>query len=832
MLMDTIVKDIKNLVIGSTIKMDSIAKQYETLESISYSDEYISAVQKTDRFDLYTSFDIDAVGDAFRNINGQIIISSDTQLHYANNPSAIPLAYRDKVLEVQRQYIIDNYIEINNYYRMLSGLPNIESEEKDFIRLTEEERLRAGIDTDAFIHQLSNDDIYLIEECGLLNELIVKYPNYKYLNYLGTNKVDVVTARITNNFGILKLNNKSVPDAFYNTFLQTYEQCREYFMTVIYIQNFNNNYKMYDNFIGLCIMFMTIQRVISNTFKFGIQREFYDWSFIQNIYKMYNVPFIDNLPIEYHMIILKNLNNLLRYKSTDKVLFDIAALLGYERIDIFKYYLVKKHRLDENEEPLFFYKQKTDEDGNLLFDVNNNPIYVEDYEKMYEVYFQKVDLKEPNLSLALQDETNKLKYNEVILEDPYWYEDANLTKMKYEEAYNYVETKYISLNLMYRMTEMLFELTYAFRMIIDKKNEIDNLYVSIPKIYMNAEFKLFDIIIFLVSLTCKLNGFKDGIITTPSKISHIYGFNFDAEVIDRIKSIILDNPKLIDQSLLNYFNKLTIEKPEDVNKLFENIRDYNNFIIDKMRQSQDIRQYNLYKQIFKISMISETQTSMFNITRYNEDGELIEDRVATTYLEYLEYESPILAQLVKTSNRDDIPAMIEHLTSVINDFMESLQYLFFINDNNNPVFTALTSLINFFKSYTVDLNSFNIIYLFDSKYYNMLKIIEDIELIDAHIAIDGTLNQLYGDDTYTIGASLDGYKDSYKFSDDYKTKLVFELNDGNISCDDKINYIDSTIQYKGSLDHQYSNDLLISDISMCGKDKATMHDNLTLSWSN
>lgn len=831
MLMDTIVKDIKTLANSSIIKIDAIAKQYETLETIANSDAYIAASQKTDRFDLYTTFDIDVIGDAFRDVNGDITISEELQFEYANKPYLIPIIYRDKVLDIQRQYIIRDYVEINNYYRMLSGLPNIETEERYFIKLTSDEQKRADIMNDSYIHEMSNDEIYKIEECGLLAELIEKYPKYKYLKYLGHNGVDIITARITNNFGILKLTYTDIPDYFYNKFLQTYEECRQYFMTIIYVQNFSNTYKLYDNFIGLCIMFMTIQRIVSNTFKFGIEREFYDWSFIQNLYKMYNVPFVNNLPIEYHITILKNLNNLLRYKSTDKVLYDIATLLGYERINIFKYYLVKKHVLDENEEPIFYYKQKIDEEGNPVFDDNGKPVLIEDLERMYEIYFQKVDIKEQNLALALQDDAYKLNYNEVVSEDPYWYEDEDLVKKKYNEAYNYIETKYISLNLMYKMSEMLFEITYGFRMLIDKKNELEDIRISIPKIYMDAEFKLFDIVIFMIALMCKLHGFKDGLITTPSKISHIYSFDFNETSINAIKSIILDNKRIIDPEIVQYFENLTITEASDVNNLFVKIRDYNNFIVDKMRKSTNIKEYHMYKDIFKISMVSETQTDMFKIVKYNDKGRMVGETVATTYLEYLEYASPILAQIVKTSSKDDIPVMMDHITSVINDLIESMQYLFIINDNNNPVFTALLSLIKFFKSYTVDLHGFNVIYLFDSKFYNMMKMIEDIHSVDAHIKIDRSFNQLYSDDTYGLHVSLGDYKDKYHFYNEYNSELSISLYDRDtVVSKDELDYMNKIMSISSSLDHPYSSETLINNTTVYKKDKYRMKDSVILKW--
>ena len=832
MIMNTIIKDIKNLVNNSIIKIDSIAKQYETLESITDSDRYISAVQKTDRFDLYSTFDIDAVGDAFRNENGEITISEELQFQYANNPYVIPIQYRDKVLNKQREYIINEYIEINNYYRMLNGRPNIESDESEFITLTEDQLNRSNIVNHGYIHNFSNDEIYKVEESGVLDEIIAQYPQYRYLRHLGKNKVDIVTARITNNFGILKINNESIPDYFYNKFLQIYEECRQYFMTVLYIQSYSNSYKLYDNFIGLCIMFMTIQRLVSNIFKFGIEREFYDWSFIQNLYKTYNVPFVDTLPIEYHIIIIKNLNNLLRYKSTDKVLFDIASLLGYERIKIFKYFLVKKHKLNQNEEPLFFYKQKIDIEGNPVFNSDGTPVLVEDLERMYDIYFQKVDLNTDNLPAALQDTENGIDYDETILDDPYWYEDANLTEMKYNEVYNYVETKYMSLNLMYKMTDMLFELTYAFRMMIDKKDELDNIMVSLPKIYLDTDFKLFDVVIFMIALMCKLNGFKDGLITTPSKISHLYGFNFNTDSINRIKSIILDNKKIVDQDLLEYFNNLTINEADDVNNLFIKIRDYNNLIIDKMRNSNNIDEYRLYKKIFNISMASETQTHMFKIKKYDNNGNVIGETIAKTYTEYLEYASPILAEIVKNTNTSEISSMMNHLISILNDIVESMEYLSIINDNNNPVFNALVSLIKFFKSYTVDIHGLNIIYLFDSKYYNMLKFVEDIHMIKVNMDIDGTLNQLYTDDMCKIGVQLGNYKDKYDLKDICRSYLSISVFDKNkeFFMKDMINDMDKYIEYKGTLDHQYSGEVLMNNSTVFQKDTYRMRDDILLYW--
>ena len=100
--MNTVLKNIKSLVNTATIKINKTAKQYETLESIENADQYISAVQKTDRFDLYLEFDLDVI------IQANITDDLELQMQYASNPSTIPKIYQDKVLELHRQSVIDN----------------------------------------------------------------------------------------------------------------------------------------------------------------------------------------------------------------------------------------------------------------------------------------------------------------------------------------------------------------------------------------------------------------------------------------------------------------------------------------------------------------------------------------------------------------------------------------------------------------------------------------------------------------------------------------------------------------------------------------------------
>ena len=454
-------------------------------------------------------------------------------------------------------------------------------------------------------------------------------------------------------------------------------------------------------------------------------------------------------------------------------------------------------------------KAITDEEGNVS--------YVEDVEKMYDLYFQGVNIKERNLALALQDDSNELDYDEVTMNDPYWWEDAALTEAKYNNVYNYIETKYISLTMMYKMTEMLFEITYAFRMIQDKTKELEDFRIDIPKIYDESSFKIFDVIIFMIALLCKNHGFKDGLITTPSMISHIYGFNFNEENIEKIKSIILNNPKVVDQDIIKYFNNLTVTNAEDANTLFIKIREYNNLIIEKMRKSTSIEEYHLYKDIFTISMVSETQTDVFTINSYDEEGNLT-TTVAKTYLEYLEHEQPILAEIVKTMDVDDIAMAIEHITSQINVALPSLQYMFIINGNNNPLYTAIISLITFFKSYTVDLAGFNIIYLFDSKYYQLIKLLDDMHHIDSYIYPIEDFGQHYSDEIHSFSAFIDDAMDKLRIREKARYSGKIDNYENLIlKMSDLYHHKITHLQINDSIRHYYF-DTLGNIITNMGKD--------------
>lgn len=758
-LLDTIFKDLKSIIASIEIKYDKTARENETVDSARDGDIYIAAMDEQDSFYTYTNFDIVAIQNAG-------ILDMSLAAQYAANKNLIPKDKRNAILIQQRKLITSNYVERNDYYRMLNGLPNYGS--ADFVYIDTDIAIEYGLDPESPVHMYTDDEIVLLNKFNIITNLRAKYTDkkYTYLGYLGYDKISIYRARTARNFTILRMT-KNISESFYGEFNDIYDQCREYFMSVIYNKSFGASYDLYDNFIALMVMVMTIQRVVSNSFKAGIEYDFYDLGSIQMVFNAYNVPFISNLSLEYQRILVRNLNKLLRYKSTDKVLYDICSLMGFERIQLYKYFLMKEHRLDGNDRPVFFYKEVDNGDGTTTV--------VEDHELMYNLYFQAVSLNERNVALALNNSANVLDYNQVVSEDPYWWDDDDdLRATLYDSEYNYVESKYLSMNIMYKLTEMLFEIMYFFRMLLDRKNSMSAITIKLPKLFDEKEIGLFDIAVLLCAMIAKKNNMVGNIICTPSGTLSLLGFNFHADFA-AIRKYITDNPTLIDNAVLQYINNMRVIDTASVNELYSNIRELNDFLVNAMATTQDIRVYQAYKKLHTALMITQHTENVFVM----KNGEL-----AKTFLEYLMDRDSTLGIFVTDTPVEALGDFIDHILSRLNNAINDLKYLNIINDSNSATLNATITLIRFFKSYTTDLTSLNILYLMDSRYYNMIKLISAIQDVQANISLYERQDEgIVADNDGVYRANI-GTKDVLEFLDRYSFKA-------NISKEDLYEIVDS-----------------------------------------
>lgn len=720
---DAIINEIKRIIKSTEIKYQREADKYETVESAKAADIYINAVYKADSMLSYPKLDRRAL------IRAGVV---DTELlnKYLDDRYQVPQDLVPRVIEEQRKIILSSYIEKNNYYRTRIGLPPLDKEgnEIDVIVLTDDECNAISVPLASKIHQLSKVEEIELEAAAILEKYKTMYPNYKYLNYLAHNKLDLVAIRKARNFEIIYHVMNNSMENFNMTFLSVYTECREYMMEVIYNRHTSFSFTYYEEFMALMIMMMTIQRMFTKLFEMGIERDFFDLDSIQGMFDTYRVPFLENMNFDSKRAIMKNFNKLLRHKSTDVVLYDILSLLGFNNMKVYELYLTKEHILKDDGTPLFLYKD-------VALDPNHPDqlTRVLDVENMFTFYFHAVDKKDPNVLLAMTQSINTRSYEEITLPDSDWIEDANLREYLLNEEFNFVKTKYIDMNIMYKLTKMIFEATTLFKMITDKKKEMEVISLYLPKILGETRVPIFDAIVLAMALIAKMKSMKGNIIWEPSKVMAVMGYNFEAD-FNKIRQDILSNPHIVDKSIVDFIPRMNIREPKDINTLFNNIKEFEKYIVDKMNYTKTIEEYRAYHNIYRTLMISQYNYKIFTKT----DG-----TVAKTFREYLVDVNIEYGNIIDNADETLLSSYLDHIIFNLTKIVNGARYLYILNEATSSIMATVIDLVRRFKSLTTKINNLNVTYVLDSKYYNMIVAKDQIRILSKIVEYDERLMGYY-----------------------------------------------------------------------------------------
>ena len=128
---------------------------------------------------------------------------------------------------------------------------------------------------------------------------------------------------------------------------------------------------------------------------------------------------------------------------------------------------------------------------------------------------------------------------------------------------------------------------------------------------------------------------------------------------------------------------------------------------------------------------------------------------AITFLEYLQNVNINMYNIIFSSSDEKISEYITHTVFRLNKVINELKYTdMFFNDSNTSTINALIKLIDFFKSYTTDITSLNIVYLMNSRYFNMIRLIHDIKSIDKILDTQDNFNLIYKDNNASFSIKL------------------------------------------------------------------------------
>lgn len=821
-------------------KDTSLAKVYEANADPYLTELFITANRGTLNFDVVRAFPrvvLQGAGvaeefiDIYASDKNKIpvnmrshVVNEYAKAFTTNNPNtgrvAYPLTYTTMEMVINEetgeegpaQIVHIDYIEIyheeNNYYRMLNGLPDIE--DTHFIYNTD-----PRWDTSIPIHEMNIVDRLEMESTGYLATIIAANPKKKYLKHLGIKMIDIYTARVSERFDILWMNG-SESSTLESDFIDVYNGCKRLVNGVYYSNAFRKGNKLYENFLAMSIVFMTIQTMQYHYLSVDVIRDFYDTESLKYVYDSYGVPFYNEIPLDYHRKIVKNINRLIGYKGSSKVFYDLFNIFDLAQMDIYSYYITKVHLMDHNGNPTFI--PLKDSEGNIIYDDKGRPKLSDEN---YSIAFAKSEIyQDPSLSVA--DEANRVDYTTMTEFDPYWVEDANLIAKLNDESFNFTESKYIGVQTVFDLLRIAYENAYVFKMIADNKSITDTLAFRWSELNLNVT--IFDLFIYLASLFCRTYGYEGQLSSNLPYTAAVLGYDF-AEDLRALQSYIANDPYLSNDSRLkDLILNMNITNINSISTVFDNIYEIQDLLILRYTEARSKEEFEVYRNLYNSLMTSKIIDEVFQ----KHDG-----TVATTFEDLLGDTSPELmtrlASLSSTELEDELRLVIDKIEELIT----AIRYLpFSAGLESSRMIESLFRILSFFKSAKAELTGYNIIYQITMRGMNFMKFLDDlvsthtwgIKIDDEVIMIDllryiRTQQKLRGD----ILLMLDNEKDM-----EIHTEQV--LKDYIRSLDDELIIVSTYLHHRFEDDVQFI-DTLVSETSkhvissiMGNKDKLNLVD--------
>lgn len=714
-LIDEIVYECQQILKGIIIKDEEQLLKNETQVSLQEADLYHDIQCGTDIFANYEyTFDVYMKVPNMDEKRAQM---------YAGGYLEIPEGMKEQLHKIAREKWLENYNEKNEYCRLLWGKPPLGEE---YIYLTQDEYEMIPVesyDISKPVHMTTDSEAKLLYTSGVIDHIKERCPNAKYLDHLGERSVHPYMVRRLPKFALLYMPPIDSPEVS-NKWKERYDINRVYALKTIYSEAYHYRSEYYDRFIILLIIIMTFDDMLVYSPEYIIDRELFDFRTIQYMFEASGVEFFPDIPIKYQKRLIKNLNRLIKFKSSAKCMVDIVSLFGYDNMQLFKYYLLKTPIVND--------------DGSYRKDTYTDPKTgkeVLDLEANYELQFLKV----PITGIAddyIDDKTNIKDYDETAANDIYWNGVYDKDYVKHEILQHEFDchiSKYISIDTVYSLTEMQFQTVYFFNMLLYSKVNTDLLQVEVPELSYSGSFKLVDLIIELYALGYMYQGIKDNIIYDPIQSLAVYGFNFNTdmkELQDYIETEGFTMEELGIDEFINP-NPIGIRSWEELDEVYNTNKDIYENLVKLINNANNYDEYKLYRKVYESLYVTRLNFKMFI-------DKSINNVAPKTYTDYIQVADATLYNVLidcekvpkDDERRIEIGRVINCIVDAIYTYIDQDDFKFIFNGiptvGLDYIRKYIFMIINFFKSYKVDVIHTNMIYKFDDRLNNKVMVIDKI----------------------------------------------------------------------------------------------------------
>lgn len=583
----------------------------------------------------------------------------------------------DRALSLKRIKVISSYVEYNEYYRKIMGLPPLKHTEKDFVKIN-----------DINIHELPIGDINALKYSGELDLIIVKYsnnPEYDYLKYLGKG-IDVWKAHESTLFEILFIENTE--DA--TEYRSYYNQERKVFLRT-YSSKYLNRFTEYNEAYELnYLKFMSLSNMEMMRYSPALNKDSFTVEEAIDKWKEFGLVFPKDMPALYRNTTTFLLNYLSLFKGTNYVMEFITKRL-FSGLELYKYYITKKPK------------------PGLQFPI---PPETPPWE-VYDVEFIQVPFEKYYTEVINEEELRVLTYNDVVERDPKWQDTEELKKAVFSEEFSFVESKYLGMNFFVDLERFSADFSTMVNLFLEYRDVLNEMTVYYPTTGTNEKF--INMFIYFLALFGYLLT-KEKVVDPNSMVKYrdeyVYGFYVPEDIepyrIQFIKFFfntpyrhILNNfPERVDNSD-EFFD--VVEKLDKQVSFVEKFDE----LVFYCKSHED---YKFLNNLIRLCTLLKTNPKRMGLDDFKIDG--------MTYEQYLKINSPslyssftyllslnieqnfsmefdtiiqVLIEALDRDNTDDL-SMVKKLQALLQDSSV------FINGVNK----YLMYILKLFKAYSTD----------------------------------------------------------------------------------------------------------------------------------
>lgn len=601
--------DIKKITEIIEIKDLKEANKYETADINAESEMWMNALSGNDTYTTYRRFwNVSMFQEVVSNVKLKDI------KYWIENPYTVPLTFHDNLLKRGRECFLTNYEEKNEYYRTLNGLPPIETKESDFIYMSQSLQDKFHVNNIP-IHLLSVQIQNSYMNTEEYKELLMNNPDKKYLNYLGSHKIDIYTARKAKDFEIIRYpeNRSDINPNIMNIFGTIYSDYREYVMVTLYNEYLEGVYENYRTFMRLIILMFTILQISNKAVESINDKNFLDDSVLHIFLSMYDIPRTLLLTNEIRRNLVVNMLKLIREKGTDDIYYDLVDILGYQDIIVSKLMMMKG--------------QQFDKDNNYSTNINDT-----------DPYFIKVDLQDKDPYNTITSGNAPIySYHDIVDNDPTWWDLPDTREILHNSNYTISDSKYIIVEIIIQQIKYLLESVYFSRLILDNKNATDSFLIEIPEIFGTEMVSIYDLMVFIIAATCMNNGMSGEILSNESRLLSTAGFNFDVDTNSLVEFI--NSTNYVDRErIIGFIDSINIDQKYDISRLFNDvIVPMREWLELKISNSYNRREYLEYESIYRALYTYDVNRNSF-LTDFEMPIETIRKKYNLTEDEIISYQ--------------------------------------------------------------------------------------------------------------------------------------------------------------------------------------------------